>query len=275
MTSIVAPTDFSPTSLNAVNYAVQWAIAGNKSLWLIHVCELPIEVSEVPAPQFEIDRMLGDAEVQLKALKEKINDDTGGMLDVNTVIKTGNVVIQVERFCETVNTEAVVMGAETANAFIRLLAGGKTVDAVREMKWPLIIVPPGVTFHGIRNIGLACDFKKVEETIPLNEIRHLVQQFNAQLHVVHVSEEKADDLGKDLVIESMALQNRIAGLKPQYHFLESTDEDKSIIEFAEKNKIDLLIIIPKKHNFFSSIFRHSHSKDIVLHSLVPVMAMHE
>jgi nucleotide-binding universal stress UspA family protein len=271
---VVAPTDFSPVSLNAVDYAVQWALAGNNSIWLLHVCELPV-FSEIPVSQSQVERMLKEAETLMRDLRKKLMDETGGKLSISIEIKSGNVVEQIQTFCDSVNTEVVVMGAETANAFIRMMTGATTINAVEDMKWPVLVVPPDVKFNGIRNIGLACDLKEVETTIPLVEIRHLVKQFQAKLHVVHMSEATQGVFGKELITESMWLNKKIADLKPQYHFPEEADVDKGIVAFAENNHLDLLIIVPKEHSIFSRLFRHSHSKGIVLQSHVPVMAIHE
>jgi nucleotide-binding universal stress UspA family protein len=48
MRTIIAPTDFSAVSLNAVNYAADLAVAINAELILLHVVQIPITVSEIP-----------------------------------------------------------------------------------------------------------------------------------------------------------------------------------------------------------------------------------
>jgi len=51
--------------------------------------------------------------------------------------------------------------------------------------------------------------------------------------------------------------------------------EKGITDFAEQQKIDLLITVPKKHNLLSKLFQHSHSKRLVLQAHVPVLSIHE
>jgi nucleotide-binding universal stress UspA family protein len=167
------------------------------------------------------------------------------------------------------------MGAESTRAFERFLLGGKTISAVKQLDWPLIVVPPDVKFTTIKKIGLACDFKNVVETIPIKEIKNLVNEFDAELYVLHVSDEIGDRINTETVEESASLQDLIGELKPKYHFIAGTDVEKGIIGFAENNKLDLLIIIPKKHDLVSKMFVQSFSKRLVLHSHVAVMAIHE
>ncbi len=275
MKIVVAPTDFSAISLNAVNYAADIACVIGANLSLIHVCLIPMAFSEVPAPACSIDQLITDAEEKLNELKEKISTRTGGRLQINTMVRQGNVVQEIDEYCATVNTYAVVMGSESSGAFERFLGAGKTVSAVKQFNWPLIVVPPDVKFTTIRKIGLACDFRKVAETIPIKEIKDMVQEFNATLHVLHVTNETGETFNEEKIEESGWLHNILAELKPNYHFINSPDIETSITGFAEKNKLDMLIVIPKKHNLFSTIFRQSNSKKLVLHSHVPVMAIHE
>ncbi|MBK8520712.1 MAG: universal stress protein [Chitinophagaceae bacterium] len=42
-----------------------------------------------------------------------------------------------------------------------------------------------------------------------------------------------------------------------------------------KNQIDLLVVMPHRHNLLSGLFHKSHTKQLVLHSHVPVMSIHQ
>ena len=59
---IIAPTDFSPISLNAVNYAAEMARSIDADLSLLHVCLLPITYGQVPYPIEDMDSLMIDAE---------------------------------------------------------------------------------------------------------------------------------------------------------------------------------------------------------------------
>ncbi len=275
MKTIVAPTDFSVISLNAVNYAADLACVIGADLAIIHVYSMPMVISEVPVPAYSLTSQITDAEEQMKQLKEKILFNTRDRIKINTEVTAGDVISEIDDYCAKVNPYAVVMGTESAGKFERFLLGGKTISAMKQFSWPLIIVPSEIKFTSIRKIGLACDFRKVVETIPVKEIRSLVEEFKAELHVLHVSTESGDSFSDETVEEARWLQDIIGEFKPKYHFINDTDIEKGIVEFTEKNNLDLLIIIPKKHNLINKFFQHSHSKRLVLQTHVPVMAIHE
>ncbi|WP_026770258.1 universal stress protein [Asinibacterium sp. OR53] len=275
MRTIIAPTDFSPVSLNAVDYAADMACMLGARLTLFHVYAIPVPVGEVPMPAFSIELLEADAEQKIEKLKEKLLARTGDRIIIHNEIKAGDVLFRLTEYCATVKPYAVVMGAETASGIERFLFGGKTTGALDRVQWPLTIVPPLTKFKNIRKIGLACDFREVIESVRVKEIRELVEEFKAELHVLHVSEEPRNAFSSETIEESGLLQEMLGEMHPKYHFIKNPVAEQGIIEFAEKNKLDLLIIIPKKHSLISKIFHYSHSKQIVLHAHIPVMAIHE
>jgi tripartite-type tricarboxylate transporter receptor subunit TctC len=46
-------------------------------------------------------------------------------------------------------------------------------------------------------------------------------------------------------------------------------------EFAAKNNIDLLITLPKKHYILERIFEKSHTRELIYHTTVPLMCIHQ
>lgn len=275
MKTIVVPVDFSEVSQNAVNYAADLAGLIGTNLALIHVLHIPVTFSEVPATVYNMQELIDNAEEEVNKIRLSVFDKTDGKITVHTKVVEGDIVSEIDRYCASIDTYAVVMGAESANAFERFLFGGKTLTAMKELKWPIIVVPPDTHFKQLRKIGLACDFNNVIDTIPVKEIKRLVKEFEAEFHVVHVNTHSGDLLNPEQVEQSEWLHELIGDLKPKYDFIRGTDMEKSVCEFAEKNGLDLLIVIPKKHNIISDFFQHSHSKRVVLHSHIPIMSIHE
>ena len=80
MKTIIAPTDFSPNSENAVLYAADMALQFDAKLCLLHVYSIPIPVSEVPVPAIDARQMEKDALEQLEKIKAKLISRTNGWL---------------------------------------------------------------------------------------------------------------------------------------------------------------------------------------------------
>ena len=275
MKTIVAPTDFSPISLNAVNYAADLACAIDAQLSVLHVCVNPVEVSEIAVPAYGALDLINDAEERMGKLKFDIEMRTRGQIKIYTQVAKGDIMTLIDRHCKAIHPYAVVMGAEGGGSFERFLFGGNTISAVKKLTWPVMVIPPGITFSGIRKVGLACDLNNVIHTVNFGEIKNLVSAFKASLHILHVRPDDGSIYTAEVKEESTALQKAFEDLKPLYYYLRDKNIDERICEFAEKHQLDLLIIIPKDHDLIERIFKHSHSEKIVLHTQVPLMAIHE
>ncbi|WP_276504754.1 universal stress protein [Terrimonas pollutisoli] len=275
MKTIIAPTDFSANSLNAVNYAADMANMLGAHLTLFHVYTIPTSAIEVPIPTYDVETLATAADTEIQKLKETLLNRLHERVIIHTETRPGYVINELTLYADAVKPFAVVMGAETASAFERFLFGGKTIAAVKDLHWPLIIVPPTAKFTNIRKVGLACDFREVVDSVRVQDIKELVKEFSAELHILHVSDKPQEKFSAETVEESGLLQEMLGDLHPQYDFLNAPEVEKGVADFAEENKLDLLIIIPKRHSLFSKIFHHSHSKQLVLHTHIPVMSLHE
>lgn len=272
MKKILAATDFSADALNAVNYAADMAVSIDASLVLLNVYQLPLSFGDVPVAVY-LDDLVKEAEKNIGDIQEQLNKRMNGKLVIETMIKNGAYYEALEEACEEIKPYAVVTGCQGKTAAQRLLFGSHAVYAMQHLKWPMITVPAGASFAAIKNIGFASDFDGVVDITPVDEIKLLVNDFKASLHILNTGKE--DTFEPEVVFESGMLQELLAGLNPSYHFITNENVEDGILQFAKENSIDLLIVLPKKHNLLDKMMHKSHTKQLVLHSHVPVMALHE
>ncbi len=275
MKTIIIPTDFSQVATNALHYGLDMAKAVHASVLLLHVYQVPVSFSDVPIVLVSVDELKKKAEEKLEELKKEVEHITSGATKVYTEARMGNVSDELESLCNNIKPFAVIMGSKGASDVERILFGSNTLTVIRHLSWPVICIPPGKNFAGgIRKIGFACDFKDVVETTPVDIIRNLVKEFGAELHVLNVDYHNRR-FTPDTPEESLLLHTMLEGANPTYHFIEHRDIEDGINEFAEKNNIDLLIAIPKKHKLLQGIFKPSSTRQLLYQSHVPVMCIHE
>jgi len=275
MKTIIIPTDFSPAATNAVNYGVDMALSIDASVLLLHVYNIPVAYGDVPVALISVDEMKKAAEDNIEGLKRDLQHITSGKLQINTETRLGSVIDELEDLCKEVQPFAVVMGTAGSSAVERTLFGSNTLKAIKHLSCPVICVPIGKEYgNGIRKIGLACDFREVAETTPVAEIKEIVKEFHAQLFVLNV-DHNDKHFEADTPEQSVLLHTALDEVHPEYHFITDKDVEEGINDFAEKNNLDLVIAIPKKHKLLEGIFKKSATKQLVFESHVPVMCMHE
>jgi len=272
MKILIVATDFSEAASNAVNYAADLALAIDADLLLLNVYNLAIDYGGVTAG-LDVENIQKDTEDALDKLKDFLRKRTGNGVCISTRAIPGRFFDVLTNTCENINPYAVIMGSQGTTSLDHLLFGSRTVYAAKHLRWPLITVPKGSKFSAVKKIGLACDFSEVVKSIPISEIKSMVKDFNASLHILNTGKQEAFD--PEIVFQSGLLEEMLLPMKVDYHFITNKDTDAGIIDFVEKNNIDLLITLPKRHSLLDKIAHASHIKQFILHSHVPVMVLHQ
>ena len=274
MKTVIVLTDFSPAALNATNYAADMALAIKANILLFHVYQLPLSVSDTPIVLLSVEEMKEAAENKLARLKKDLEHITSGALEIQSEARLGNLSDEAEDCCNKLQPFAVVMGTKGHTAVERALFGSNTITIIKHLSSPVICVPIGKEYGiGIKKIGFACDFREVKETTPVSVIKALVKEFQAELHVLNVDHDN-QQFKADTPQQSVLAHTAFEELNPQYHYVEHRDIEDGINEFAEKNNLDLVITIPKKHKLLEGLFKKSSTKQLVFQSHVPVMCVH-
>lgn len=272
MKKIILATDFSPAALNAAEYATDMALSIKADILLLHVFQVPISYSDLPVVM-NLEDMLRSTEKDISDLKDQLKQKVNGKINIGTEVRMGSFFGELKTVCENIKPYAVVMGSQGTTAADHLLFGSHAVHAMKHLMWPIITVPPDAAFSAVKKIGLASDLNEVVESTPIDEIRMLVNDFHAELHILNTGKREIFDA--DIVFESGMMQEMLGNLNPKYHFISKENVDEGIMDFTEKNHIDLLVVLPKRHGLMDKLTHKSHTKQLVLHSHVPVMALHQ
>jgi len=271
MKTIIVATDFSAAASNAAMYAAEMALVIHADLYLLHVYQVPVIYVDIPVA-LAADDIQDEAEKNMRKLKKELLGKFNGKIQIESEVREGFFFEDLQTFCEYKQPYAVVLGSKGNSAAERLIYGTHAVHIMKHLNWPVITVPPGAKFASITRIGLACDFNDVLGTVPAEEIKVLVNDFNAELHVLNTG---SNDKYQPEVLEQSALLKRMFGkITPVYHFITNSNTDEGITKFAEAINIDLLIVLPRHHSLIDSLIHSSNTKQLVLHSHVPVMSFH-
>jgi nucleotide-binding universal stress UspA family protein len=262
MNTIIAPTDFSPVSLNAVNYAADMAMAINASLLILHATELPFDKKFSSA----LEDCEAESEEKLIELQKKLIKRTKNKIKIDAKQVSGIIENELIKMCDYKEPFVVVMATHGSSLRKLFFIGSITVHLSRNLKYPVIVVPGNVHFKPVHDIALATDLKNIDD-LPIEKISAVVNAFNAKLSVVHVNSGKQNF--EESSVKVHALYNYLKHLNPEFQFIYNSTVQRGIISFAKKNNIDMILAFPKKHAFFHS----SESKQLIFNSPVTVMTL--
>ncbi len=273
MNTLLIPTDFSPIADNALTYAMDMAAHYQFDVTLYHVVLVSnlistdaVYLDSIPGFQQQAEEKMAE---KVKALK--VSHPT---LNFHTKVETGLFLDSLSTYCDEINPIAVIMGITGDGGSIDKIIGSNAISSMNTLTYPMIIVPKHAAFKPVQKICMACDLQQVASSTPLLPLKAFALLTHAELHILNI-DYKNRHFKPEAAEELATLEQMLENIPHQFHFIEHEVVQDALSDFIDQNNIDLLIMIPKKHSFFESLFHKSRTKEMLYHSHVPVLALHQ
>jgi len=273
MKKIIVPVDFSDTAFNAARYAGNMAEFYGADLWLYHAYEMMVPATEYGYSYVSEREMQEAAMQELESFKNKIQSGLRRVINIYTKASNNNLSGGLEELCREIEPDLVVMSLSGKNALTRLIVGSNTIRAIHHLSYPVLVLPHEATFIPVRKIGFACDYENGLEHDSIEALKVIVHDLHAELYVVNIKDINAPASTEE-VKENSYTGELLQSMKPSYQTIVSAGVSNGINWFAEKEKVDWVVMVPRKHNLAEKIFSKSQTKDLLHHTHLPVLCMH-
>lgn len=243
MLHILAPTDFSNNSYNAIYYAARLFADTNSEFHIVHVCGT--EGSS------DLESSKSESTKNLDALQHRLIRDVGknNKHSWKKVSLCSDMAKGIADYAKENDMDLTVIGNKAKEEVKDILFGNNAMQLVREIAHcPVLIIPLEIDFKRVDKMAFASNYVR-----PIHaESVSALQFFSALLDSVIVPMTIEDDKGKDA-----SKQNRA-------DFLEAISESVSkevklpvfegkvntILEFVDLWSIDMLCMVYYPHHFF-------------------------
>lgn len=273
MKTILVPTDFSDAARNASIYAVNLAKSLNYKVLLFHVFNMPVLMTG----DFSTLEMINmdELEQEHKELLEKEAETLkkGNTVIIETKSMSGYTVDEIAVIEEKEKPDLIVMGLSPAGMISEFMFGSITTDVVKNTQTSVIIVPETVQFKEIKKIAFASDLKMECDMSMHEPLKDLIDIFNSNIFILNVVKELDDKIGKDDGVSGRRIEKYFENREHKYHFLENNDIIAGINEFIVNEDIDMITMIPQKHNLIERLFKESNTKKMAFHADVPLLTL--
>ncbi|TPE44619.1 universal stress protein [Pontibacter mangrovi] len=297
MYRFLIPVDFTESTGNACRYALHLAAATPEAEILLLHCfsdyllqpELDDSYDETgrsplsPGSEQVTDRVLHrnqqDEQEKLSSLYNELQGAArakGQHIHLKQAFINGLpedvIPDEIKRF----KPDLLLMGTRAEDNIARSLFGTITTKMVEEAKVPLLTVPEPYKQHGLRRVLYATDFDKTDAQA-LEKLLQLLEPFNPQVLCAHIgiAGSESEDSRKMEQLQAR-LYTAMPGHDLQFAIIPSGKEDvaEELQEFAQQEQVELIAVNNHHRSLFSSIFKPSLSKKLVLESQVPMLVFH-
>lgn len=256
MIKILLPTDFSGNAYNAITYAV--ALFENEEciFYLLNTYTPVLYDTEYmlyspsPLSLHEIYRnksLEGLEEVEMQINKDLPNSKHQWELVSSFNMLSDEIKIQVKEK----KIDLVVMGTQGATGAKMILFGTHTVHAIQKTSCPLLAIPSGFKFKTLKNILFPTDYDLKFTDTHLNFLKKLIEKQASTIHIVKVY--FGIPLDTEQEKSKKFLDDYFKNIPHKFHDIEKSSVPEGIVEFQNKNPVDLLVMISNKHSFFENL----------------------
>ncbi len=273
MRLIITATDFSEVAKNATQYACQLAADQDARVVVLHSFSFPVMFSDVPMPTNMINDVESESEDQIKAMVADLQKAYPAT-DIQGLVIDGNLIDSIEKYTAG-NQEPwlIVLGNSMASEHSSSI-DSIVISAFKNLKYPVLAVPPGLSYKRVEKMCLAFDNKHEGNTAALTQLKEMAMQLNAELHVLNLQD---DVLNRDNTTDiDEAAIDILTPAHPHFHILYDVQHiEKTVEDFMKTNSVDWLVMIPRKHSFFEGLFHKSHTNAMAHSRIAPILALHE
>ena len=267
MKTIIAGTDFTPSSINACKYAALLAQKLNCKLTIFNMFEAPVIHSNMGL--FGISYTSQRKASENKA--EKLIKDILKIfpkLTINELITTGSFNYELQNFSKEHQIEAMVMGLAAKDRISKYIYGSHGINIVGKIECPVIIVPEKYTKHKLQNVLMAVDNNEKLAKSTLSGFEKFVKQAKLKINLVHFRTEEE-------LFHPLTFKLTFNSKKLPIEMIKAKDIESGVKRYCSKSNFDLVAIIGRKHSAFYNLFAESNTKKIAFVSKVPVISIHE
>jgi nucleotide-binding universal stress UspA family protein len=277
MNNFIVPIDFSETSKNAARYAAHIStLVPDAHLILYNVFDT-LEYGSDSSPLNTVDdnedaSRKAIVELALESVKTELSTITGAR--ITCVAEENNRFLDtLEKYVRGNNIQLIIMGITGSTLLGQVFMGSNALNITKRGIAPVIIVPPATHSVSAKNVMLLTDFQDIDNTIPIETVKSVLDLFHPRLHIVNVDHEHYVQVTDEYKAERSKLETKLSAYQPDFYFIRLFDFMDAINQFVTDNKIDLILTFPRKHSFLSNVFKTTNTTKLAYHSHVPIVAI--
>ena len=272
MKTILVPTDFSKASENAANCAIELAsFYKDTKIILFHVYSIQKSFADSYIIPIHIEELETDSYNLLKVFSKKLVI-TNENIEIKLLANLGFVADEIFNIHEERNIDLTIMGIKTMDT--EAISGGNIISVIEKSKKPVLVIPDTIKFKKPEKIAFACNYNKTLPDDTVSKLKDYINLFNAKILIFDVLK-KDEVVTAEKIKAEMNMESSLADINHSISFPVGNDLTESINNFVRKNMADVLVMIPHQYSFIQNIFHHSHTKDMVLKTEVPLLSIHE
>ena len=272
MKKILIPTDFSQNAKNATDFTLSLFNEKNTAITLLNVFYIPYASVDVVYSYNDITSENADQlfQQEKKRIAQKYPDLK---INISTLFRVGDLVNVVCALEKEHEYELIVMGTKGASGLAEVFVGSRTSSMMKSVKTPVLAIPEEAKFSPPKRILFAADEIIIDQKLNLDILKEIANKYQSKIDALYIFD---SDENKE-VIENFIdfeLDLNFVDIPHELKMKRGDNVEKAMNNYVENNPIDLVAMITTKGNLFNNLFHDSITKQVAMHTKMPLLVMH-
>jgi nucleotide-binding universal stress UspA family protein len=269
MKQIIVPLDFSEDSMNGLELALVISSRTKANIQMVYVMR---KTSEFPVISREDEQNFARGKFQ--ELMSKYEHKLASGVELTYIIKKGKIYDEIVEQVESFNDSVIVVSTHGASGFEEFFIGSNALRIITASENPVFAIKHGIVPKNIRRILLPIDYSMdTRQKVPYTA--KLARYFQAKVHVLGIT--TGND--QELVQRIKTWTHQVAeymdenGIDSQVTMRRGENTSDMIVDYVEKEKIDLISIMTEQESIFKNFLLGSNAQQLIAKSPVPVLCI--
>ena len=264
---LLCPVDFSVASVDAARYAVALGnAAGGGEIELVHCVNVGRRAKFFADMRTtQIERADADMQILLEHLEPE--EDLVISYKIYEKDPTGFIPAMAKQR----DYDFIIVGTKGLNAVRDMTFGSMTETLFEQTTTPILAIPEGYMFNGLKRIVLAVDDEPIDSDELLEGLVALIKSQGSKLHLLHVRRE-----GDSNLEYYPALDHYLQEIPYDYDSKYTKGGVSAVIDdFCQSKSVDLLCMIHRDRGWMLNVFHRSLVKEELYHISLPLLILHD
>ncbi|MGB3798984.1 MAG: universal stress protein [Lewinella sp.] len=269
--SILVPTDFSSTALNAYGYALQLADAFGASIDLLHAVpllpnspEYAYLVSDLPHPE------RGSLEAFLGRGIARFGQHLGRTPLVRTFVKSGGLRATLRAHVAEHGNQLIIIGTAARYPGWDEILGSNASSLVSRAPCPVLVVPQNALFKPIESMCFATDLHDTG-TFLAGRVQRALRPFRPKLCFLHIRTADHESTDYDMGLLCEMFHRPELGMHASFASRKAEDMVGAIFDYSVENSCDLVVMQRPDRPWFRRLLVKSNTGAAVINARLPLL----
>ena len=274
MKNILLLTDFSENSINALRYALQLFDGKKYHFFLLNVQSSSSFVTDdlIAAGNKSIyDSIVTTTKDELEVLIQKLKTEFK-IESIEPIVDYDVLTDAISQIIVVKAIDLVVMGTNGVTGASEVLFGSNTINVIRKVDCPTLVIPKGFTYRKPNEILLPLDLSDALSGNAFNQVVNFTRTYGKKLHFLRIKPNDEDCLEENN--DKKNIEAALNDLDNEYHIIKDIPMAHAVDSYIQSHQIDLTTLLVQNETLFERFFMGSPTTKISHNLRVPLLVFH-